>query len=359
MGLLRLTLAMSVVLVHVWPRQGTPLLLGGELAVEVFFMISGFYMALVLSTRYRNGTVTFWLARALRIYPTYWIVAFAAAALWALSTNSFQLLSLQTGATQLLTAFTNTWIVGQDASLWLALAPDGALHWTTSFHNHAYPQPLNFLLIPQAWSLSLELAFYAMVPFMNRLSTTWLCTLTGVSLFARASAYNWLGLDYDPWTYRFYPFEISFFLLGVLAYRFYAVRGVRLRTRWRQTALAVAAVIVLFRFIPDVSIYRLSVNNVVLFTIMFLAMPNLFAGTTDSRLDRFVGDLSYPLYLTHILAATFCAFALGTRSAAVIIAISLLASAGLVICVERPLDRWRHRLTEGKSTPALSGTAAE
>jgi peptidoglycan/LPS O-acetylase OafA/YrhL len=359
MGFLRLALAMSVVLVHVWPHEGPPFLLGGELAVEVFFMISGFYMALVLSTRYEHATGSFWLARALRIYPTYWIVAIAVVALWAVAGDRFQILAHQSGTMQLLTAFTNTWIIGQDATLWLALAPDGVLHWTENFHDHAYPQPLHFLLIPQAWSLSLELVFYAMVPFFNRLSTRSICVLVALSLSARALAYNRIGLDYDPWTYRFYPFEISFFLLGMLAYRLYALRGIRLRAHWRQMAIVVAAAIVLFRFFPDVSIYRLSINNAVLFAIVFLAIPYLFSGTIESGLDRFVGDLSYPLYLTHLLASSFCALALGTRSATVIIAVSLLVSAGLVIYVERPLDRWRHRVTEGKRTPVLTGTAAE
>jgi hypothetical protein len=42
------------------------------LAVEAFFVISGFYMALVLTERYDGHVGSFYRARALRIFPMYW-----------------------------------------------------------------------------------------------------------------------------------------------------------------------------------------------------------------------------------------------------------------------------------------------
>jgi len=74
MGGLRLTLALCVVVAHVAPRW-PQLLIRGDLAVEIFFMISGFYMALVLSTTYRTSKIEFWVARLLRIFPLYWMIA--------------------------------------------------------------------------------------------------------------------------------------------------------------------------------------------------------------------------------------------------------------------------------------------
>jgi peptidoglycan/LPS O-acetylase OafA/YrhL len=40
----------------------------------MFFMISGLYMALILSDKYRRSLKTFYVNRALRIFPTYWLV---------------------------------------------------------------------------------------------------------------------------------------------------------------------------------------------------------------------------------------------------------------------------------------------
>ena len=50
-GKLRLILAMSVVIVHTSPLFGLTLV-GGRGAVECFFVISGFYMSLVMRTKY-------------------------------------------------------------------------------------------------------------------------------------------------------------------------------------------------------------------------------------------------------------------------------------------------------------------
>ena len=71
MGFLRLLLALSVLLTH--DTQGAFKLIDGDAAVQCFFAISGFYMALVLGERY--GDVRgFYFNRALRLFPTYWAV---------------------------------------------------------------------------------------------------------------------------------------------------------------------------------------------------------------------------------------------------------------------------------------------
>jgi peptidoglycan/LPS O-acetylase OafA/YrhL len=44
--------------------------LPGDIAVRIFFAVSGFYMSLVLTSKYHDVT-TFWTNRALRLYPTY------------------------------------------------------------------------------------------------------------------------------------------------------------------------------------------------------------------------------------------------------------------------------------------------
>ena len=72
MGLLRLPLAMSVMASHVGPVLGLTMLPGGT-AVEVFFVVSGFYMSLILSDKYADPGI-FYTNRFLRLYPTYLIV---------------------------------------------------------------------------------------------------------------------------------------------------------------------------------------------------------------------------------------------------------------------------------------------
>ena len=42
------------------------------------------------------------------------------------------------------------------------------------------------------------------------------------SLALRCFLCHGLGWSYDPWTYRFFPLEIAFFLAGSLAYNLYS-----------------------------------------------------------------------------------------------------------------------------------------
>lgn len=81
MGLIRLLLALSVVLAHSTAILGTELV-GGSAAVECFFVISGFYMAMVLEKKYftldRGVWKTFMASRLARLYPVYLAVLLAA-----------------------------------------------------------------------------------------------------------------------------------------------------------------------------------------------------------------------------------------------------------------------------------------
>src|SRR5437879_4725695 len=77
MGTLRLFLAFSVLAWHLRPLGYLRLTaLDGGIAVISFFIISGFYMSMVISQKYRhlpNGRRRFFLNRFLRIFPLYFV----------------------------------------------------------------------------------------------------------------------------------------------------------------------------------------------------------------------------------------------------------------------------------------------
>ena len=76
MGLMRFLLAMAVVIAHTGAITVNFALIPANLAVEVFFAISGFYMSLIVTGKYRDRT-TFYINRFLRLYPVYLIVSVA------------------------------------------------------------------------------------------------------------------------------------------------------------------------------------------------------------------------------------------------------------------------------------------
>jgi len=115
MGILRFLLAISVAVDHFGGAFG--LHFGpGSVEVEAFFIISGFYMYLVLHTKYyRAGLSIFYSARYLRLLPSYLVVLLAAGAFSVVTdaTHRFgmpfseQIASLSAAPPQLYRIFSN------------------------------------------------------------------------------------------------------------------------------------------------------------------------------------------------------------------------------------------------------------
>ena len=84
MGMIRFLLALSVVAAHgavIWKFN----LVGGQIAVQAFYIISGFYMSLIINEKYigkNNSYKLFITNRFLRLYPIYWTVFLGTILTW-------------------------------------------------------------------------------------------------------------------------------------------------------------------------------------------------------------------------------------------------------------------------------------
>jgi len=306
MGVLRLSLALVVVLAHCGPLWGfAPL--NGLLAVQTFFMISGFYMAMILTEKYKGpGSYKLFLTnRFLRIYPTYWAVL-----LFALAVNTLMFFVVGVGPLEaphktglgglVLLTFSNLFIFGQDLVMYVGTLPRGPLFFTTNYHV-TMPQVWTYLLIPPGWSLSLELCFYLIAPFIARRSLKTILACMAVSLGLRAWIFFHLHLTNDPWTGRFFPTEIVFFLAGAVCYRVWL--GLKIYPRLERFSPVIAVAffgwMLVYQFLPDRAIGELPLKQAVYYPLAWLAIPFVFALTNRSRIDRCIGELSYPVYLIH------------------------------------------------------------
>jgi len=75
------------------------------------------------------------------------------------------------------------------------------------------------LIIPQAWTLGLEISFYLIAPFI--LARKKILFLLLIFSFAIRIILHQIGLGReDPWVYRFFPAELAFFILGALSQQF-------------------------------------------------------------------------------------------------------------------------------------------
>lgn len=74
--------------------------------------------------------------------------------------------------------------------------------------------------------------------------------------------------------------------------------------------------------------------------LLFL-VPQIFHLSRDSRVDRFIGELSYPMYLCHVAIGNYFEPAQRVWQGGLLLLLSVLFSLPLVLGVERPLERWR------------------
>lgn len=310
MGSLRLILAICVVIAHSSTIFGLTSV-GGRMAVQSFYIISGFYMTLILKEKYigsNNSYKLFISNRLLRLYPIYWAVLLLAV-FFSLGiiiyTNGNHLGQFQVYidyfGTMKLTSFmflvvSNIGLVFQDWIMFLGLDTDsGNLFFTTNFSN-TDPYLYRFLLIPQAWSIGIEITFYLIAPLIVRRQISVIILLIFLSISLRIFLSS-KGLEHDPWTYRFFPTELLFFLLGTLAYHGYK-KITKFNILKSNLYLIYGFLLIFTVFFGSISFPFL---GKIYFLVFFLSIPFIFILTKNWKIDRYIGELSYPVYISHLL----------------------------------------------------------
>jgi peptidoglycan/LPS O-acetylase OafA/YrhL len=358
MGLLRILLAIAVLCGHS-ARFANLRWIGSDTAVEVFFVISGFYMQLVLTSKYTREKLgehwarKFFTARYLRLFPTYIAGAALAVAVAYLSQRrgrpiepvstwaSLEYLPHAPRNIALLAflGMTDLTMLFQDATMFLAVN-HGLARFAWDFHVTDIPLWTG-LPVPQAWSLGIELSFYLLAPLLlartnKQIATIAFVALTAKVLFLVATNYR------DPWTYRFFPFELGWFLLGALAYRKRSTLarafGFLDRRYWK-----IAAYVAIVLFVTCATQHAIA--SFLYPGIFTLLIPFIFNATAQDATDRYIGDLSYPFYIFHFLALNVTHFVLKNvtavaRSEQLLILAALILTLTMAIVAERLESTW-------------------
>lgn len=359
MGIIRLLLAIAVLVTHSETLFGLHMT-GGTVAVQAFYIVSGFYMALVLEENYlkiQNGYTLFISNRFLRLYPAYWVVlimTIAISVIAGLTLGSYFKIAPYTSgphlhwSTYLYLAVSNAGIFGQDMAMFTCFDGNGALHFVKNFSD-CDPRVHQYLFIPQAWTISLELMFYLIAPFLVRLKSGMLSIIAVASIAARIFAI-YHGYDEDPWTYRFFPFELLFFVAGILSWRLFKkieMHPVLPKMGW--TAMIIFPLVIL-------AFYEISFDGFrwIFYAAFAIALPGIFTVTKNSSIDRYLGEYSYPIYISHLLilfAATKIIVKLGLSlnwTAEIALILTMIFCFLMIRYITNPIEKFRAKRVKSK-----------
>lgn len=381
MGIIRLILATTVLLWHC-PVGVVSRILHPALAVQCFYAISGFLIQMVLwssDTTAPGWKGRFYLSRWLRIYPLYALFLMLTLALVS-SGSFFDLVhkhELWASAVWLLNNFL---ILGQDVLRFLYFNYNTgqflALPSTQEARTAVQAVSGQMTMMGQSWTLAIEFYFYLLAPFLLLSRSTLLAGLICLTTAIRVYL-GYQGHYLSEWVYGFFPSELAIFLAGSLAYRAYRsffgsgrlARLIGERTLLLICSLVVAALCWVYMTVdlnfaggssqwgaPPLGVapgYWL----ILLMTIM--SLPCAFYFSTRLKWDRFIGELSYPIYISHFVILQLLSARLqpsndGQRYVvAAVLITSLLVSAAAIQWIEMPLDRLRHRIFSRKKAPVV------
>jgi peptidoglycan/LPS O-acetylase OafA/YrhL len=382
MGFLRLLLAVAVVVEHSTPICGVSFT-GGHLAVRLFFIISGFYMAMILTTKYTADQPNrYWLFisnRFLRIYPCYYVILFLSLAFYAagsfyLHHPADRLVLWQTAWSHgqiwglFFVSLCQLTVVGMDAICVFVYNIAQGFHlpgadtaaasvaWlpTAGADPSGLVPAWRFLFVPQSWAISIELLFYLVVPWLVSWRTRNLILLGGLSLASNlANCFFVYPALSDLLGYFFFPFHLFLFILGMLAWRHSEVFLARVPRHFKIALVAATfGALAVSQFLP------VAPRNIICIILMVLSLPIFFNWTKDSRLQRWLGDLAYPIYVCHILVKWGLLALAGVSKKGVtsppgwLLLLCAIAMAVLLLwLVDRPVDRWRQRRVKSLQRP--------
>ena len=196
----------------------------------------------------------------------------------------------------------------QDVVHFLGLDTEtGNLFYTKNFWS-TNPMLYKFLFVPQAWTIAIELMFYLIVPFLARRKTGIILVFMLCSFLLRVILVLGFDLSGDPWNYRFFPTELLFFLAGIIAYRMYKYYMQRFQMKKVYSViiwLGILFITLIFNSLPSTTFYGFIIKDWIYLFVFFLSVPFIFSLSKKWKFDRYIGELSYPVYISHVLVLWF------------------------------------------------------
>ena len=288
LGILRFVLAVLVFLSH-FPAPHLAVNLGIT-AVVIFYFTSGYLMqksATRFSANHPKPTQAFYLDRCIKIFPQYLFVVFLTFLMFKIygpsqdgifATTEFSISRLLFDATLLPVNLVEGALLG-------VIGSDG---WGTS-------------IVPPAFSLAIELQFYLLVPLLIFLRSFWVRGLAILSaILLTVSAFNFSGpLSMIEFGYQYLPGMLVLFLFG-FTFADNEKSGFSF-VLWAYFAILFTLLLPSFYGFQKNHTQAVLIGAIVCLPIFSYCYHFVTTSNLIKQADRYLGDLSYPLFLSHSL----------------------------------------------------------
>ncbi len=296
----------------------------GVVAVISFYLLSGYVMTILIDKYYKDSFAisAFYLDRAARLFPQFLFYML-------LASGCIYFFKIESPFTYQLNFF--KWVLN------FFILPQGFfMYWADGA-----------LVIPQSWSLGLEMTFYLVIPWiLMYCPARWIYGLSGISFIIFLMAY-FGKVNSDYFGYRLLPGTLFMFLVGSSFYK-----NNNDAKKFRAIVFLSVVALLLFAFLKN-TLYQLRYNKEVLVgLILGIICVNILKESTFSKIDEFFGNLSYGVFLNHfiviwIMQKFFAVKCFNTANVAILLFASCALAFGSFLFVERPALKWRRRIRYG------------
>lgn len=273
-------------------------------------------MTMILNKKYiwKGSYKLFIENRILRLYPIYLVVLL----LWLIVSVTWWLLVNNWGyfnnyisyghvlsfKSILLLSFSNLFIIWQDIIRLFTFDTTQGDFIFFGTYSSTFIWTSVFLFLPQAWSLSIELFFYSIAPFIVRRKTELILWLVVVILIVRRFLFFFFYKDNSVNLTYFFPYQLVLFLFWSLGYKIsnFLRHDKIIQKNWN----IIIGFFFLLIFLGDIlEKYLFSINTLswMIYLLAIVVIPLLFIKTESNLFDRKLWELSYPIYIVHILIA--------------------------------------------------------
>ena len=275
-GVLGYFLALGVALSHAGFLSKYLSFSVGVFCVIIFFLLAGYTMTFLWSTRYIFSTniSNYFFERLTRIYPQYLFFLILTMILIYLGIIKTDLVV----PNNLIYHLYNLSIIPLDFYMW-----DDNLK--------------NYIILPATWSLGLEMMFYLFFPFILFNNMIFKISFIG-SLAIFLLAFTEI-LNTEIWGYRFLPGVLFIFLTGSLIFKY-----INKKTLFNTLLLFGVYIFVTILFITML-IFNFDQGYMIEVTSGFIVgVPLVYFLSLQNRrnkIDEFLGNLSYGIFLSHFI----------------------------------------------------------